>query len=149
FDRAAAAQRAGPGRRRHCRRAGKPGTAPGAVTRPGSNAPGAACAALHLETPLIFSRRHFPACQNRGTGGALKLPTQSWADFKIEGGGEWDKTSEVPEVHGALRWWALSKAVKPHFSKQYWRAQAPSPKPAASMPEPPTAMPVRKPAITR
>src|SRR4051812_12705768 len=94
-------------------------------------------------------QRHFPACQNPGTGGALDPPTRSWADFKIEGGGEWDKTSEVPEVHGALRWWAHSKAVKPHFSKRYWREQAPSPKPAASMPEPPTEMPARKPAITR
>src|SRR5262245_9951971 len=69
--------------------------------------------------------------------------------LQVEGGGEWDKTSEVPEVHGALRLWALSKAVQPPFSKQSWREQAPSPKPAASMPEPPTEMPVPKPAITR
>ena len=54
---------------------------------------------------------------------------------------QWDKTSEVPAVHGALRWWALSKAVKPHFLKRYWRAPAPSPEPAASMPELPSATP--------
>ena len=35
-------------------------------------------------------------------------------------------TSEVPAVHGALHWWALSRAVKPHFSKRSWRAPAPS-----------------------
>ena len=29
------------------------------------------------------------------------LPTQSRAELQNEGGGEWDKTSEVPEVHGA------------------------------------------------
>jgi hypothetical protein len=28
---------------------------------------------------------------------------------------QWDMTSEVPEVHGALHWWALSRAEKPHF----------------------------------
>jgi hypothetical protein len=43
------------------------------------------------------------------------LPTQSRAELQTQGGGEWDKTSEVPEVHGASRWWALSKAVKPLF----------------------------------
>src|SRR5580704_4150657 len=52
-----------------------------------------------------------------------------------QGGGEWDKTSEVPEVHGASRWWALSKAVKPLFSKPSSRERARSPKPAVSMPE--------------
>ena len=62
---------------------------------------------------------------------------------------QWDKTSEVPAVHGALRWWALSKAVKPHFLKPSWRERAPSPKPAASMPELPSAMPAPKPATTR
>jgi hypothetical protein len=43
------------------------------------------------------------------------LPTQSRAELHTKENGEWDKTSEVPVVHGALRWWALSKAVKPHF----------------------------------
>src|SRR5262245_44255723 len=56
-----------------------------------------------------------------------------------EGGGEWDKTSEVPEVHGASRWWALSKAVKPLFSKQFWRGPAQFRAPAAWMPAPRSA----------
>ena len=43
-------------------------------------------------------------------------PTQSWAELQPRRR-QWDKTSEVPEVHGASRWWALSKAVKPHFWK--------------------------------
>src|SRR6202011_2823628 len=64
------------------------------------------------------------------------------------GGGEWDKTSEVPAVHGASRWWALSKAVKPHFLKRYWRARAQFPAPAASTPEPRQATPPPRPAVT-
>jgi len=107
------------------------------------------CTLRCIRNVLIFAGDIFPACQIRGTGGASDPPTQSWADLNIEGGGKWDKTSEVPEVHGALRWWALSKAVKPPFSKQYWREQAPFTKPAASKPELPTEMPVPKPAITR
>jgi hypothetical protein len=51
-----------------------------------------------------------------------------------EENGEWDKTLEVPAVHGALHWWALSKAVKPRFLKQYWREQERSRALAASMP---------------
>jgi hypothetical protein len=43
------------------------------------------------------------------------LPTQSRAELQMKGDGEWDKTSEVPAVPGASRWWALSKAVKPRF----------------------------------
>src|ERR1700758_5059574 len=78
-----------------------------------------------------------------------RLPTQSRAELQTQGGGEWDKTSEVPEVHGALRWWALSKAVKPHFSKPSSPAPARSRAPAASMPAIPSAIPARKRAITR
>src|ERR1700751_5433308 len=77
------------------------------------------------------------------------LPTQSRAELQTQGGGEWDKTSEVPEVHGALRWWALSKAVKPHFSKQSSPERARSRAPAASMPATPSATPVRRRAIIR
>ena len=62
---------------------------------------------------------------------------------------QWDKTSEVPEVHGALHWWALSRAVKPHFWKPYWRERAPSKMPAASMPELRSAMPAPRRATTR
>jgi hypothetical protein len=42
------------------------------------------------------------------------LPTQSRAELHMRRR-QWDKTSEVPAVHGASHWWALSKAVKPHF----------------------------------
>ena len=90
----------------------------------------------------------FPACQNHGTGGASDPPTQSRAELQTRRR-QWDKTSEVPEVHGASRWWALSKAVKPHFLKPYWRARAPSATPAASMPELPSAMPAPRRATTR
>jgi 8-oxo-dGTP pyrophosphatase MutT (NUDIX family) len=40
-------------------------------------------------------------------------PTQSRAELQRRRR-QWDKTSEVPAVHGALHWWALSRAVKPH-----------------------------------
>ena len=86
------------------------------------------------------AQRIFPACQIRGTGGASMPPTQSWAELQPRRR-QWDKTSEVPEVHGALRWWALSKAVKPHFWKPYWRERAPSAMPAASTPELRSAIP--------
>ena len=59
----------------------------------------------------------FPSCQISKPGGASSLPTQSWAELQTRRR-QWDKTSEVPEVHGASRWWALSKAVKPHFLKR-------------------------------
>jgi hypothetical protein len=42
------------------------------------------------------------------------LPTQSRAELHMRRR-QWDRTSEVPAVHGASHWWALSKAVKPHF----------------------------------
>src|ERR1700692_3701628 len=90
----------------------------------------------------------FPACQIAVGGGASALPTQSRAELQPRRR-RWDKTSEVPAVHGALHWWAHSKAVKPHFSKPYWRAPAPSPAPAASMPEPPHATPAPRAATTR
>src|SRR5665213_1935548 len=93
-------------------------------------------------------QRRFPACQIDGGGGASAPPTQSRAELQPRRR-RWDKTSEVPAVHGALHWWALSKAVKPHFSKPYWRALAPSPAPAASMPERPSATPAPRPAVTR
>ncbi len=76
------------------------------------------------------------------------MPTQSRAELQMRRR-RWDKTSEVPAVHGASHWWALSKAVKPHFLKRYWRAQARSRAPAASMRELPSAMPAPRPAITR
>src|SRR5258707_10568838 len=77
----------------------------------------------------------FDACQIAGTGRASAFADPIMGRAPHQGGGEWDKTSEVPEVHGALRWWALSKAVKPHFLKRYWRARAQFPAPAASTPE--------------
>ena len=80
----------------------------------------------------------FPACQTTGTGGASGRRPNQGPSSNIRRR-RWDKTSEVPAVHGALHWWALSKAVKPHFSKPYWRAPAPFRAPAASMPELPSA----------
>src|SRR6185312_8366563 len=79
----------------------------------------------------------------------VPLPTQSRAELRTYGGGEWDKTSEVPAVHGALRWWALSKAVKPLFLKQYWRERAWSRAPVALMLELPSATPAPRRVITR
>src|SRR5437764_55378 len=94
------------------------------------------------------AQRHVLACQIAGTGGALTAdPIEGRAPTRE--GGEWDKTSEVPAVHGALRWWAHSKAVKPHFSKRYWRAPARSRAPAVSMPVLPSATPAPRPATTR
>src|SRR5215217_842950 len=90
----------------------------------------------------------FPACQIHDGGGASPLPTQSRAELQTRRR-QWDKTSEVPAVHGALRWWALSKAEKPHSWKQYWRGQARSRGRAASMPERQSEIPVPKPAATR
>src|SRR5471032_2611122 len=80
---------------------------------------------------------------NRQCGGSIPTPTQSRAELQLRRR-QWDMTSEVPQViknwvHGALHWWALSKAVRPHFLKPYWRALAPSRAPAASMPEPRSA----------
>src|SRR3954471_8616609 len=94
------------------------------------------------------AQRRFLACQIFATGGASDLPTQSWAELQTRRR-QWDRTSEVPEVHGALHWWALSKAVKPHFWKPYWRGPAPSTKPAVSMPELPSAMPAPRRATTK
>src|ERR1700682_6816542 len=90
----------------------------------------------------------FPSCQIADVGGALELRTQSRAELQMRRR-QWDKTSEVPAVHGASHWWALSKAVKPHFLKRYWRARAQFPVPAASTPEPRSAMPAPRPATTR
>src|ERR1700682_6187532 len=90
----------------------------------------------------------FPSCQIADVGGALELRTQSRAELQMRRR-RWDKTSEVPAVHGASHWWAHSKAVKPHFLKRYWRAPAPFPAPAASRRELRSAMPPPRPAITR
>jgi hypothetical protein len=94
-------------------------------------------------------QRRLTLAKSRGRAEHLRLPTQSWAELHTKEAAKWDKTSEVPEVHGALRWWALSKAVKPHFSKQYWRERAQSRASAASMPEHPSATLRLRPAITR
>src|SRR5215204_1870658 len=96
----------------------------------------------------MHHRDVFPAGKIVDVGGASKLPTQSRAELQTRRR-QWDKTSEVPEVHGALRWWALSRAVKPHFLKPYWRARAPSTKPAASMPELRLAIPAPRRGTTR
>ena len=45
----------------------------------------------------------FPACQIADVGGASNLPTQSRAELQRRRR-RWDKTSEVPAVHGASRW---------------------------------------------
>src|SRR5207244_12446571 len=90
----------------------------------------------------------FLACQILDVGGASDPPTQSRAELQLRRR-QWDRTSEVPEVHGALRWWALSRAVKPHFLKPYWRARAPFVTPAVSMPEPRSATPAPRRATTR
>src|SRR5438445_10528117 len=94
----------------------------------------------------FFSLLH--PCQILATGGASDPPTQSRAELQTRRR-QWDKTSEVPAVHGALRWWALSKAAKPHFLKLSWRALAPFVPPAVSMPELPSAIPALRRAITR
>src|SRR5713101_6675834 len=83
-----------------------------------------------------------------GVGGASSLPTQSRAELQMRRR-QWDRTSEVLAVHGALRWWAPSKAVKPHFLKRFWRARARSPASAALTPEPRSATPAPRPAVTR
>src|SRR5882672_6823840 len=93
-------------------------------------------------------QRSFPACQIWAAGGAFACRPNQGPSSR-SGGGEWDKTSEVPAVHGALHWWAHSKAVKPHFSKRYWRVPARFEPPAASTPAPRSATPARKPAIIR
>src|SRR3954464_4274159 len=90
----------------------------------------------------------FPLAKITRQADDQKSPTQSWAELQTRRR-QWDKTSEVPEVHGALRWWALSKAVKPHFLKPYWRAQAPFVMPAASMPELRSAIPAPRRGPTR
>src|SRR5712675_840354 len=94
------------------------------------------------------AQRRFLTCQIARAGGASDPPTQSRAELQTRRR-QWDKTSEVPEVHGALRWWALSRAVKPHFLKPYWRARAPFETPAVSMPELPSAIPAPRRATTR
>ena len=66
----------------------------------------------------------FPLAKIPGRAEHLSPPTQSRAELQTRRR-QWDKTSEVPAVHGASRWWALSKAVKPHFLKPYWRERAP------------------------
>src|SRR3954469_15676601 len=90
----------------------------------------------------------FPLAKITRQADDQKSPTQSRAELQTRRR-QWDKTSEVPEVHGASRWWALSKAVKRHSWKQYWHARARFRTLAASMPELPSAMQARKPAITR
>src|SRR5689334_15817243 len=95
------------------------------------------------------AQRRFLACQNELAGRAFAFADPITGRAPEEGDGEWDKTSEVPAVPGASRWWALSKAVKPHFSKRSWRAPTPFRAPAASTPEAPSAMRARRHAITR
>jgi hypothetical protein len=78
----------------------------------------------NLELPLKSGRvrrpltphrsEFFPLAKIIGQAEHWKSPTQSRAELQTRRR-QWDKTSEVPEVHGALRWWALSRAVKPHF----------------------------------
>src|SRR6516225_6590499 len=97
---------------------------------------------MHRSDVFLLAKPHCQAEHER-------LPTQSRAELQTQGGGEWDKTLEVPEVHGASRWWALSKAVKPHFSKRSWPARAQSRARAASMPATPSATPVPRPVTTR
>src|SRR3954462_845502 len=68
-------------------------------------------------------QRIFPACQNLGTGGALVVADPITGRAPEIRRRQWDKTSEVSQVlkhrvHGASRWWALSKAVKQHSWKQ-------------------------------
>src|SRR4051794_30822607 len=99
-------------------------------------------------------QRIFPACQNLGTGGALVVADPITGRAPEIRRRQWDKTSEVPQVlkhrvHGASRWWALSKAVKQHSWKRSWPEQGPSRVPAASMPELPWATPVPRRVITR
>ena len=72
----------------------------------------------------------FRLAKSPSVQGSIQLPTQSRAELQMRRR-QWDTTSEVPAVHGASRWWALSKAVRPHFSKPSWRAPAPFPAPAA------------------
>ena len=101
----------------------------------------------------LAASRHFSSLPNRRRRGSIPAPTQSRAELQIRRR-QWDTTSKVSQiiknrVHGALHWWALSKAAKPHFLKRYWRAPAPSRGPAASMPEPRSAMPAPRPAVTR
>src|SRR6185437_6439064 len=76
--------------------------------------------------PLLRMHRSdvFLTCQIPGLGGASLPPTQSRAELQIRRR-RWDKTSEVPEVHGALRCWARSKAEKPHYLRLFWRVPAP------------------------
>src|SRR5215213_819539 len=90
----------------------------------------------------------FPACQIHEGGGASSPPTQSRAELQTRRR-QWDKTSEVPEVHGALRWWALFKAEKPHCWKRYWRGQARSRAPEASTRERLSEIPLLRRAGTR
>src|SRR3984893_17678557 len=90
----------------------------------------------------------FPACQILTGGGASDPPTQSRAELPPRRR-QWDRTSEVPAVHGALHWWALSKAVKPHFLKRYWRARAQFPAPAVSTPGRRSEIPAPRLAVTR
>src|SRR5579872_4587702 len=93
--------------------------------------------------------KFFHACQTSDAGRAWPIADPITGRAPDEGDGEWDKTSEVPEVHGALHWWALSKVVKPHFSRQSWRAPARLRVPAALTPAHPSAMPAPRRAITR
>src|SRR6516164_8199175 len=94
-------------------------------------------------------QRRFTACQTMAAGRACLLADPIKGRAPNKGGGEWDKTSEVPAVHGASHWWALSKAVKPPFLKQFWRARAQSRVPAASTPELPSAMQAPRPVNTK
>ena len=101
-----------------------------------------------IATSHVALQRHFSRLPKSRDGRSIASPTQSRAELQLRRR-QWDKTSEVPAVHGALHWWALSKAVKPHFLKRYWRAPAPFRVPAASMPELRSAMPAPRPAATR
>src|SRR3954454_21103110 len=90
----------------------------------------------------------FPLAKITRQADDQKSPTQSRAELQTRRR-QWDKTSEVPEVHGALRWWALFKAEKPHCWKRYWRGQARSRAPEASTRERLSEIPLLRRAGTR
>jgi hypothetical protein len=73
-----------------------------AMTVPMRLSPATAPQRFFLLAKFVMEEEHTP------------LPTQSRAELHMRRR-QWDKTSEVPAVHGASHWWALSKAVKPHF----------------------------------
>src|SRR6202022_2366423 len=51
-------------------------------------------------------QQDFSRLPNNRDGRSIRPPTQSRAELQLRRR-RWDKTSEVPAVHGALHWWAL------------------------------------------